>query len=91
MNKKETDLINKYCSKDDIVINQREYNGSFETTGLPLNTKVMYLTSKCQNKAPILLECKVIERIDSCKECTIADFKCNCVDCNLKLIKVYRQ
>lgn len=84
------ELVKKHVEDNDIFIDVRKYNGSFETTGLPLNTKVMYLTNRCTNNTPLLLECKVIDRIKNCQHCTLKDFKCNCIDCNLELIKIYR-
>lgn len=82
-------LVQKHTDDNTIVIDIRKYNGSFDTTNLPIGQRVLYVTHRVSNKQLMLLDCEVCER-QHCQTCPIREFTCSNADCNLKINKIYR-
>lgn len=72
------------------VFKLEDYKGENFTTDMPLDTEFYYLTTRVSNKVPLLLQCKIINRIDNCNNCPIKDFRCDGINCNAKVIKIIR-
>lgn len=82
-------LIEEHKDDNTIIIDFRKYNGSFDTSNLPIGQRVLYISSKVSSKQPMILDCEVVEH-QQCQTCSIRDFNCSNIDCNLKLNKIYR-
>lgn len=82
-------IIEEHKTDDTIVIDARKYNGSFDTSNLLINQKVLYITFHLSSKQLMILDCQVCER-QCCKTCSLREFTCRNIDCNLKINKIYR-
>lgn len=82
-------LIQEHTDDNTIVIDVRKYNGSFDTSNLPINQRVLYVTHRISNKQLMVVDCEVCE-CQHCQTCSLREFTCSNVDCNLKLNKIYR-
>ena len=82
-------LVEEHKDDNTIIIDIRKYNGSFDTSNLPLGQRVLYITHRVSNKQLMLLDCEVCER-QHCQTCPLREFTCSNADCNLKLNKIYR-
>lgn len=83
-------LISEHVGENDILINVNKYNGAYETEHLAVGTKVFYVTRKVNNKTSLLIEGEITDRAENCLKCPIADYSCNSIACNMKIIKIYR-
>lgn len=72
------------------LFNIKDYKGDYLTKSLKKDEECYIVTTKLTRKAPLLMQCKVVDRYSNCMNCPFADYNCNIVACNLDIIKIYR-
>lgn len=85
------ELIKRYCSDDDIVIDAINYNGHPASKVLKPGTMFYYSTSDIWNSKAYLMKCEITEERTHCQTCPFRNFVCSDIDCNAKVIKIYKE
>lgn len=85
------ELIKRHCSDNDVIINAINYNGNPVSKALKVGTTFYYATSDIRNNKNYLIKCEIIEEKTHCQTCPFRNFVCSDIDCNAKVIKIYKE